>query len=194
MAAEVGYHEAAMEYFHKALYVDLADLHGNSVDGLHIASCGGVWSALVFGFGGMRDHGGVLSFDPRLPVGWPSLSFRVRWRGTRMRVTLTQDRLGVQVEELGTEPHVTVWVRGAEHDVSVDHPVEVALDDQGPRVDGTLGDTPMVDGRRSDGTWITAGVPDPTLPAAERESTLDVHGPGSVTPGHQQPRVGPHTA
>ena len=67
IAAEVGYHDAALHYFHESLYVDLADLHGNTVDGLHVASTGGVWSALVAGFGGMRDHGGALSFDPRLP-------------------------------------------------------------------------------------------------------------------------------
>ena len=46
VAAEVGYHEAAMDYFKQALYVDLADLHENTVDGLHVASSGGVWSAL----------------------------------------------------------------------------------------------------------------------------------------------------
>ena len=44
IAAEVGYHEVAYDYFLDALYVDLADLHGNTVDGLHVASTGGVWS------------------------------------------------------------------------------------------------------------------------------------------------------
>ena len=43
MAAEVGYHEEALDYFHQALYADLLDLHGNTVDGLHVASAGGVW-------------------------------------------------------------------------------------------------------------------------------------------------------
>ena len=60
IAAEVGYHEVAMDYFIRSLYVDLRDLHGNTVDGLHIASAGGVWSALVNGFGGMRDYEGKL--------------------------------------------------------------------------------------------------------------------------------------
>ncbi len=64
IAAEVGYHDVALHYFHQGLYVDLMNLHGNTVDGLHIASTGGVWSALVFGFGGMRDHGGALSLRP----------------------------------------------------------------------------------------------------------------------------------
>ena len=52
VAAEVGYHEGAYDYFLQALFVDLANLHGNTVDGLHVASTGGVWAALVNGFGG----------------------------------------------------------------------------------------------------------------------------------------------
>ena len=56
IAAEVGYHDLALRYFHSALFVDLADLHGNTTDGVHVASTGGVWNCLVYGFGGMRDH------------------------------------------------------------------------------------------------------------------------------------------
>ena len=88
------YHEVAADYFTKALFVDLCDLHGNTVDGLHIASAGGVWTALVNGFGGMRDHGGRLSFDPRLPDGWPALSFSLRWHGSRLRVRVEPERVG----------------------------------------------------------------------------------------------------
>ena len=36
-----------MQYFLSGLYVDLADLHSNARDGVHIASTGGVWNALV---------------------------------------------------------------------------------------------------------------------------------------------------
>ncbi len=121
VAAEVGYHEAALEYFHQALYVDLADLHDNTVDGLHVASAGGVWAALVGGFTGMRDHGGVLRFDPRLPEGWPSLTSRLTWRGTRVRVRLTASELELTVEE-GTTP-VPVDVRGEAHEVAPGAPV-----------------------------------------------------------------------
>ncbi len=69
IAAEVGYHELARRYFRSALFVDLADLHHNTADGVHVASTGGVWSALVFGFGGFRDHEGRYTFDPRFPTG-----------------------------------------------------------------------------------------------------------------------------
>ncbi|MEO7422512.1 MAG: glycosyl hydrolase family 65 protein [Ornithinibacter sp.] len=159
IAAEVGYHEVAFRYFGDALFVDLANLHANTVDGLHIASAGGVWAALVNGFGGMRDHGGKLAFDPRLPDGWSQLTFRLTWRGTRVRVTLEPESMTFVVEEGDTD--VPVQVRGAAHLISASHDLVVALDGHGPRIHGDLGDAPQTGGTRSDGSKITAGVPDP---------------------------------
>jgi alpha,alpha-trehalose phosphorylase len=158
IAAEVGYHEVAHQYFLQALYVDLANLHDNTVDGLHVASAGGVWAALVSGFGGMRDHGGRLSLDPRLPDPWDSLTYRLCWRGSRVRVRLTREHLELRVED--GHDSVSVWVRGEEHLVGGD-PVVVRLHDQGPRIDGHLPKKPQTGGRRADGSRITAGVPDP---------------------------------
>ncbi len=160
IAAEVGYHEVALDYFLQALYVDLKNLHGNTVDGLHVASTGGVWSSLVFGFGGMRDRGGKLSFDPRLPASWPSLRFPITWHGSRLRVELTQEQLSITVEHVG-EPEVRVVVRGEEYVVTADSPLTIPLADQGDRIDGLLGHKPILGGTRSDGTRITAGVPEP---------------------------------
>ncbi len=184
MAAEVGYPDVAMDYFLQALYVDLKDLHGNTVDGLHVASTAGVWSALVFGFAGMRDRGGRLSFDPRLPAAWPSMRFAIAWHGSRLRVELTQDHLTVTVEHAG-QPAVHLVVSGAEYVVSADSPLRVPLDHQGDRIDGLLGDKPILGGTRADGTKITAGVPEPIafdeLVANELEH-FDV------------PRTGPHVA
>jgi alpha,alpha-trehalose phosphorylase len=165
IAAEVGYHEMAVQYFLRGLYVDLIDLHRNTVDGLHIASAGGIWAALVHGFGGMRDHDGHLSFDPRLPPDWTELSFRIRWRGSRVRVNLTPDMVSFVVEDPGKEPIVHVSVRGESFTVDASGETRVPLSDQGPRIDGRLGETPLVGGVRADGTKITAGVPDPSRPA-----------------------------
>ena len=60
--------------------MDLDDLEHNTRDGLHIASLAGTWIALVAGFGGMRDHGGGLSFAPRLPPALTRLAFRLCFR------------------------------------------------------------------------------------------------------------------
>src|SRR5437764_11072412 len=97
LAAEIGYRDLALEYFRHALFVDLDDLHNNASDGVHVASAGGVWSSLVYGFGGMRDAGGHLTFDPRLPADWPELRFRIQWHGTKMQVRVTQDEFVVDV-------------------------------------------------------------------------------------------------
>jgi len=177
VAAEVGYHADALRYFEEALYVDLRDLQGNTVDGLHVASAGGVWQTLVHGFAGLRDHGGTLSFDPRLPDSWGAVRFHLAWRGLDLAVAVTADRLDLAVEKLGvtdvTDPlvegepgmqcatSVEVGVRGERHVLAPGESVSVALDGQGPRLPGRLGIRPRTGGVRSDGSMITAGVPDP---------------------------------
>ncbi|MGB7818331.1 MAG: glycosyl hydrolase family 65 protein [Ornithinibacter sp.] len=172
IAAEVGYHEEAFRYFIEALFVDLADLHANTIDGLHVASTGGVWATLVSGFGGMRDHGGRLSFDPRLPDGWSALTFRLTWRGTRMRVTLEPTTLVFEIEQ-GTSD-VSLDVRGTAHVVSSGQPLVVSLDAQGPRIDGHLGKAPQTGGTRADGSRITSGVPSPMpVEAVEAVEAVD---------------------
>jgi alpha,alpha-trehalose phosphorylase len=159
MAAEVGYHDVAWGYFLQALYVDLMNLHDNTVDGLHVASAGGVWGALVFGFAGMRDTGGQLSFDPRLPDVWSGIDFPLCWHGNRLRVAVSADALEITHEGDGTDVEVTV--RGVKHRLVGGTTLRVELDCHGERIDGTLGDSPLIGGTRSDGTMITAGVPEP---------------------------------
>jgi alpha,alpha-trehalose phosphorylase len=86
MAAEVGCLDLAYAYTSEAAFMDLHDLERNTGDGLHIASLAGAWTALVAGFGGMRDHDGVLIFAPRLPDGLTGLGFTIRHLGRRLRV------------------------------------------------------------------------------------------------------------
>jgi alpha,alpha-trehalose phosphorylase len=86
MAAEVGHMELAFDYFAEAALMDLEDLEHNTRDGIHIASVAGTWIAAVAGFGGMRDHGGELTFNPRLPPALTRLKFRMMFRGTSLHV------------------------------------------------------------------------------------------------------------
>ena len=78
IAAEVGHLELAYDYFGEAALMDLHDLEHNTRDGVHIASLAGAWIAAVAGFGGMRDHGGKLSFAPRLPARLERLALPAR--------------------------------------------------------------------------------------------------------------------
>jgi trehalose/maltose hydrolase-like predicted phosphorylase len=92
VAAEIGYMEKAREYFDFAAVMDLADVGGNMMHGAHIASIGGTWLALVYGFGGMRDYGGHISFRPRLPSDWRRVSFRLTIRDSSSRSTSDRTR------------------------------------------------------------------------------------------------------
>ncbi|MBS1698307.1 MAG: glycoside hydrolase family 65 protein [Actinobacteria bacterium] len=154
LAAEVGYQDLAHEYFEHAIYVDLADLHRNASDGVHVASAGGVWTALVCGFGGMRDHDGELSFDPRLPTDWPELSYPLQWHGSQLQITLTARRLLVEVRS--GDP-VSFTVRGAAYTASAEAPAAVPLANQGPVIPGRpeFG----TQSRREDGTILSPTVP-----------------------------------
>ena len=102
VAAEVGHLELAYEYLRETAFVDLRDLAGNAADGLHLASLAGAWLASVCGIGGMRDHGDVLSFAPRLPPALRRLAFRLLVRGRRIVVEVTPGQ--ARYEVLDGEP------------------------------------------------------------------------------------------
>jgi alpha,alpha-trehalose phosphorylase len=97
LAAEVGHLDLAADYLAEAALMDLRDLEHNSRDGLHIASLAGAWLALVAGFGGMRDFGGQLSLHPQLPPGWAGMTFRLRWRESRIRVSVRRDKVDYEL-------------------------------------------------------------------------------------------------
>ena len=156
LAAEVGYQDLALEYFRQSIFVDLADLHHNAADGVHVASAGGVWTALVCGFGGMRDHFGELSFDPRLPADWPEISFVLHWHGTRLEVSITRDQLRVVA---GDGDPVGFSVRGTGYVVGAGEEIVVALADQGPVRAGRPTLRQFADQRREDGSLLSASVP-----------------------------------
>ncbi|WP_410600040.1 glycoside hydrolase family 65 protein [Amycolatopsis sp. lyj-90] len=88
VAAEVGHLELAYDYLAEAALTDLHDVHNNVRNGLHLASLAGAWQGTVAGFGGLRDHGGRLTFAPRLPPQLRRIAFRLTFRGTRFQVEI----------------------------------------------------------------------------------------------------------
>jgi len=97
MASEVGHAELARRYFDESLFLDIADTHGNTVDGAHIANVGGVWAGLVHGFAGVRDSGRHIRVVPRLPAGWTAMRFMLHRRGSDISITLDPDGATVSV-------------------------------------------------------------------------------------------------
>ena len=76
--------------------MDIDDLSGSSADGLHLASMGGLWQALAFGFAGLRPRGAMLQVDPVLPESWAALELRVQFLGCRLRVRFDHSVLNIE--------------------------------------------------------------------------------------------------
>ena len=91
VAAEVGYLDLAFDLMVESAFTDLHDLHDNVSSGLHIAALAGAWMDCVGGFGGMRDHGGKITFAPRLPSQLTYLSFRMVIGNSKVVVAIEQD-------------------------------------------------------------------------------------------------------
>ena len=93
MAAEFGYLDLATKYFTYALLMDIADIGDNVDQGLHLASMGGIWMAVVYGIAGMRDYDGKLSFNPKLLKETSGINFNL---------TLREKLLQINIREMGT--------------------------------------------------------------------------------------------
>ena len=99
--------------------MDLADVGGNVKDGLHIASMGGTWMAVVYGIAGMRDYDGVLTFRPRVHRKDMRVSFPLTIRGRRLRVEIGPDEV---VYTLAAGDDLALWHEDEEIKLSAKQP------------------------------------------------------------------------
>jgi len=92
LASELGRHQEAFDFFHFATRIDLDNYNRNTHEGIHTTSIAAAWMNIVYGFGGMRSDGELLSFQPSIPVHWSGYSFQVTYRRSVIRVEVLQGR------------------------------------------------------------------------------------------------------
>jgi len=97
--ARAGECDKAVEAVRLVARMDLDDLTGSTAAGLHLATMGGLWQALAFGFAGLRPKAGTLQVDPVLPASWSALELRVRFQGSRVRVRVEHSRLVLHADK-----------------------------------------------------------------------------------------------
>ena len=90
LAARLGRLGEAYEHFLRAARVDLQNNRLNTEWGVHAASAGALWQAIVFGFGGLVVDGQKVTAEPRLPAHWRRLAFRVVRGGKVIEFDFTQ--------------------------------------------------------------------------------------------------------
>ncbi|RNI27424.1 glycoside hydrolase family 65 protein [Rufibacter immobilis] len=102
LAAKLGDEERAYEFYLRTARLDLDDYNNDTEDGCHITSMAGTWMSVVQGFGGMRVRDNQLHFNPFIPAGWSSYSFKIRFRGHLLNIKVTKDN--VQIENQSAQP------------------------------------------------------------------------------------------
>jgi alpha,alpha-trehalose phosphorylase len=123
IAAQTGDMEKAIRYGMAALLMDLADVGGNVNDGCHIASMGGTWMMLTYGFGGLRDDDGTLSFWPRrAPEDNAILRFPLTYRGQMLEIEIGLEK--VEYSLLGGE-RLVIRHEMQEVELTREHPLAV---------------------------------------------------------------------
>ncbi len=88
VAARLGLIDTAYDLFIYSATVDIDDHKGNVTDGIHAASCGGTWQAVVFGFAGVHLTDAGVQVSPNLPSHWRRLRFTLRYRGQPVVIDL----------------------------------------------------------------------------------------------------------
>ena len=78
----------AYQSFIRTALMDIKDLRNNTREGIHGASAGGLWQAIVFGFGGLHFNRDTWWIEPKLPPHWKSLSFKFMWHGKLVEINI----------------------------------------------------------------------------------------------------------
>jgi maltose phosphorylase len=117
LASELGRPAEAFDFFRFATRIDLDNYNRNTHEGIHTTSIAAAWMNIVYGFGGMRSDGELLSFHPSIPAHWKGYSFQVAYRGSVIRVEVTQ--AGAVIRVTAGAP-VTVEVAGQVKEVNRD--------------------------------------------------------------------------
>jgi len=99
IASEIGYYDKAYEYFVRTARMDLDDVKGNTAGGCHTACMGGSWMSIVYGFGGLRVYDGKVHLNPYVPKDWNSYSFKILFRGARLKVDVNRSNVKLTLVE-----------------------------------------------------------------------------------------------
>lgn len=124
VAAEIGYLDQAVEYAKYAVLMDLGDVAGNVKDGCHIAAMGGTWMVVVYGFAGMRDYDGKLSFHPKLPETVKRLQFPLTIRGQRLEVDIQPEQVTYLLQQ-GT--HLSIKHQAEDVELEEGVPITIGM-------------------------------------------------------------------
>ncbi|WNF38482.1 glycosyl hydrolase family 65 protein [Bacillaceae bacterium IKA-2] len=117
LASDMDDRDLAYSLFERAAKIDLGPNMKTSDHGIHTASIGGIWQAVVCGFGGVRMLGGELRINAKLPEKWSHLVFPIYWQDDRLEVDVTREGIVIRnVTKKNTE--IQLSIHGKEYILS----------------------------------------------------------------------------
>lgn len=114
MALEVGALNQAYQFFNVALRADISNLHGNTGEGVHAASLGGVWQCVVNGFAGIHKKGTRLAINPYMPKSWRSIKCSLLWKKCLVKIEASNSEVCLRVEAK-QKKKIKIEVFGKDH-------------------------------------------------------------------------------
>ncbi len=91
--------------------MDLDNYNRNTSEGIHTTSIAAAWMNIVYGFGGLRSDGALLTLNPSIPEKWQGYSFRIVTDGDVLCVKVYKNQISLYT--LGGES-LTLLVYGVE--------------------------------------------------------------------------------
>jgi len=102
----------AWRFLLNVLESDVDDIQGGTTaEGIHLGSMAGALAIVMFCLTGIQAHGDTLRFDPALLPQIRQLRFSIHYRGHRVEIILTQDRLSVSSRP-GPAAPIKIFVLG----------------------------------------------------------------------------------
>ncbi len=108
LAVQLQKHEEAYKFFGFATRMDLDNYNRNTSEGLHTTSIAAAWMNIVYGFGGMRSDGDILSFTPSIPSDWKGYSFSIHYQKDVIKVEIEKEKAIFHTIN-GTEINVLIY-------------------------------------------------------------------------------------
>lgn len=109
VASRCGEMELSYRFFQEACLIDLGPNPNSSDEGIHAASLGANWLAIIFGFANIVVDKEVLSIMPKLPINWNTLTFPFSWQGANLEFTITKDNVTVAKK---SGPDISIEISG----------------------------------------------------------------------------------
>ena len=124
VASRIGYNDKAYEFYLRTARLDLDNYNADTDEGIHLTSMAASWSSIIEGFAGLKVMGEIIRFNPYLPSFWKGYSFKVTFRGRKLKISLQKEHF--IIEQQSGEP-MQIFVFDKEFRISENSKVKYVI-------------------------------------------------------------------